>query len=95
MGLSDTKKIKLDHIQEVLNLTQLVHKAINVKMTNVKVFVSKRMFKDKKRILMGFCKVDVVIHGSSYSGRYGLVSWKTSNNLSSPKTAGTNPFKRR
>lgn len=68
MGLSNAKKIKLDQVQEVLNLTQLVHKAINIEMTNLKVFVFKRLFKDLKRILLGFFRTDIVIHGSSYSG---------------------------
>ena len=95
MGLSDAKKINLDQVQEVLNLTQLVHEAINVEMTNLKVIVSKRSFKDEKWILLGLRQIDIVIHGSSYSGRYGLVSWNTSNNLSGLKATGTSPIKSR
>ena len=59
MGFSNTKKVKLDLVQEVLDLTQLVYKAIDVEMTNLKVLIANCLFKLEKRIFLGFCKLGV------------------------------------
>ena len=42
-----------------MNLTQLIQKTIDVKMTNFKVFISNGLFKCMKRVLLqlGVCRV--------------------------------------
>ena len=95
MGLSDTEKVELCHIQEVLDLRQLVYKAIDVEMSNLKIFVSNRLFKDEKWILLGFCRLDVVTRSSSCSGTYELVSEGICNNLSGLEAARTAPLEGR
>lgn len=95
MGLSNTEKVKLDYIQEVLDLTQLVHKAIDVEMSNLEIFVANRLFKDEKWVLPRFCKLGVVIRGSSYRGENGLISEGICNNLSGLEAARTGPIEGR
>lgn len=95
MGLSNTEKVKLDCMQEVLDLTQFVHKTIDIKMPSLKIFDTNRLFKDEKRILPGFSKLGVVTRGSSYSGEYGLISEGICENLSGLEAARTRPIEGR